>query len=68
MEKLGIRTERLQLEWVSSAEGSRFAELIHRLETLRKGVNSEEIAQTIDILKDQGGTRTKKDENPSKPL
>jgi heterodisulfide reductase subunit A len=63
MEKLGIRPERLPLEWVSSAEGSRFAELMQRLETLRKGVTSKEIAHTLDILKDQGKDRTQKVEN-----
>jgi heterodisulfide reductase subunit A len=53
MAKLEIRPERLQLEWVSAAEGVRFAEIMKRMETLREGVTSEEIAQTIEILKDE---------------
>jgi heterodisulfide reductase subunit A len=51
MSKLGIRPERLQLEWISAAEGVRFAELMKRMESLRQGVTSDEIAETIKILK-----------------
>ena len=53
MAKLGIRPERLQLEWISAAEGVLFAELMQRMETLRQGVTSDEIAETIEILKNQ---------------
>ena len=62
MEKLGIRPERLQLEWISAAEGVRFAQVMQRMETLRQGVTTEEIAETIQILKerDQEKRRSKK--------
>jgi heterodisulfide reductase subunit A len=50
MEKLGIRPERLQLEWVSAAEGIRFARLMEDMENLRRGVTPEEIEQTVQIL------------------
>lgn len=50
MTKLGIRPERLQLEWISAAEGMRFAEVMQRLEQLRSTVTPEEIAETITIL------------------
>jgi len=50
MAKLGIRPERLQLEWVSAAEGTRFAKIMSRIETLRQTVTPEEIADTIRIL------------------
>ena len=53
MEKLGIRPERLQLEWISAAEGVRFAQVMQRMETLRQGVTQEEIAKTIKIIKSQ---------------
>ncbi len=53
MSSLGIRPERLQLEWISAAEGVRFSELMHRIETLRQGVTPDEIAETIRILKNQ---------------
>ena len=51
MVKLGIRPERLQLEWISAAEGSRFAEIMGRMENLRQSVSIREISQTIEILK-----------------
>lgn len=51
MEKLGIRPERLQLEWISAAEGIRLAEVMHKMEKLRLGVSSREISETIEILK-----------------
>ncbi|MDR3555752.1 MAG: hydrogenase iron-sulfur subunit, partial [Syntrophobacteraceae bacterium] len=50
MAKLGIRPERLRLEWVSAAEGIRFAALMREMETLRMGVTSEEIAETVRAL------------------
>jgi heterodisulfide reductase subunit A len=52
MEKLGIRPERLQLEWISAAEGIRFAEVMGRMEILRRSVSQEEIAQTQRVLSD----------------
>jgi heterodisulfide reductase subunit A len=51
MEKLGIRPERLQLEWISAAEGIRFSKLMHEMERLRKSVTAEELAETVQILK-----------------
>lgn len=51
MEKLGIRPERLQLEWISAAEGIRFAEVMHKMEDLRQGVSPREIEETVEILK-----------------
>jgi heterodisulfide reductase subunit A len=51
MSKLGIRPERLQLEWISAAEGVRFADVMQQMEVLREGVTPEEIAETIEILK-----------------
>jgi heterodisulfide reductase subunit A len=53
MAKLGIRTERLQLEWVSAAEGVRFAEIMKRMEELRRAITPGEISETIEILKGQ---------------
>jgi len=51
MAKLGIRPERLQLAWISAAEGVRFANVMQELEALRKSVTPQEIAETIRILK-----------------
>jgi heterodisulfide reductase subunit A len=50
MEKLGIRPERLQLEWVSAAEGTRFAKVMEKMEKLRQEVTPEEIAHTVKVL------------------
>lgn len=50
MAKLGIRPERLQLEWISAAEGVLFAGVMQRMEKLRRGVTAEEIAETMEKL------------------
>jgi heterodisulfide reductase subunit A len=50
MEKLGIRPERLQLEWISAAEGPRFAQIMRDLEEMRQKVTPEEIAHTRNVL------------------
>ena len=50
MQKLGIRPERLRLEWVSAAEGVRFAGIMTELEQLRQTVSIEEIAETMTLL------------------
>ncbi len=56
MEKLGIRKERLQLEWISAAEGIRFADIMRKMETLRCSVSHEEIEKTIEVLKNKNKT------------
>jgi len=43
LEKAGIRPERLQLEWISAAEGQKFAKVMTRLEEIRKTVTPDEI-------------------------
>jgi len=53
LEKWGIRPERLQLDWISAAEGQKFARVMKEVEELRKQVTMEEIKQTMEILKDK---------------
>jgi heterodisulfide reductase subunit A2 len=53
MEKLGLRTERLGLEWISAAEGVRFQQVMERMERIRAGVTPDEIAETMRLLKEQ---------------
>jgi heterodisulfide reductase subunit A len=53
LEKLGIRPERLQLEWISAAEGPRFAQIMRDLEEMRKKVTSEEIEYTRRVLRNE---------------
>jgi heterodisulfide reductase subunit A len=50
LERKGIRPERLRLEWVSAAEGQKWAQLMRDLEELRKTVTREEIEETTEIL------------------
>ena len=50
MTKLGMRPERIQLEWISAAEGVRFAQVMQRMEALREAVSLEEIAETVRVL------------------
>ena len=50
MAKRGIRPERLQLAWISAAEGARFARVMQDMEDLRREVSAEEIAATVDLL------------------
>jgi heterodisulfide reductase subunit A len=50
LERKGIRPERLCLEWVSAAEGQKWARLMRELEELRRSVTQEEIEATIQIL------------------
>ncbi len=52
LEKMGIRPERLQLEWISAAEGQKWAKVMKELEEMRKKVNKEEIEFTKKALAD----------------
>jgi len=50
LERAGIRPERLQLEWISAAEGQKFAGVMGELEEMRKQVTPEEIEYTKQVL------------------
>ncbi len=60
MEKLGLRKERLQLEWISAAEGIRFSQVMAEMEELRKTVTKKEIAETKNILRENLKKKKKK--------
>ena len=62
LEKKGIRPERLQLEWVSAAEGQKFGRVMHQMEELRKTVTREEIDHAIKALKPKPKKKPKKEE------
>ena len=53
LERNGIRPERLQLEWISAAEGQKFAKVIRELEEMRRSVTAEEIEETRRILSNE---------------
>ncbi len=50
LEKMGIRPERLQLEWISAAEGQKFAKVMRELEEMSKQVSKEEVEYTMKVL------------------
>ena len=64
MEKWGLRSERLQLEWISAAEGIRFSQVMARMEELRKTVTQEEIAEAEKILTEKLKKKKKKAPHP----
>jgi len=60
LERLGIRPERLQLEWISAAEGQKFAKVMREVEEMRQQVTKEEIEQTVQALTEEYEKRMKK--------
>ncbi len=60
MEKIGLRPERLRLEWISAAEGLRFKEVMESMERLRQTVTPEEIEETRKIIEEQKKKAKKK--------
>jgi heterodisulfide reductase subunit A len=51
LERAGVRPERLQLEWISAAEGQKFAKVMRQMEELRQTVTADEIALAREALK-----------------
>jgi len=60
LERLGIRPERLQLEWMSAAESQRFAQVMTEIEEMRTRVTKEEIEDTKKILEQESRKKRKK--------
>jgi len=60
MERLGIRPQRLQLEWISAAEGQKFAAVMGRMEKLRATVTKEEVEETVKVLERREEKRRKR--------
>jgi heterodisulfide reductase subunit A len=50
LEKLGIDKNRLQLAWISAAEGEKFASKIKEMQKIVDGVTKAEIAKTVAAL------------------
>jgi len=57
LEKLGIRPERLQLEWISSAESAKFSRVMADLEEMRRKVSQAEIEHTRRVLAEDRSSR-----------
>jgi heterodisulfide reductase subunit A len=52
MKKFGLREERLQLDWISSAEGSKFARRVNELQDLLKSVTPEELERSMEVARE----------------
>jgi heterodisulfide reductase subunit A len=65
LEKEGVRPERLQLEWISAAEGQKFAKVMKQMEELRQKVTLDEIRETREALKPKPKKAKKKKEQPA---
>jgi len=50
LEKKGIDKERLQLAWISAAEGEKFASKIKEMKKILDKVSQQEIKKTIEVL------------------
>jgi heterodisulfide reductase subunit A len=67
LEKLGIRPERLRLEWISSAQGARFAETMQELDDFKLTVTKEEIDAGVKaILEEKEAARKKAEAKAAK--
>lgn len=53
LERMDIRPERLQLEWISAAEGQKWAKTMTDLEEMRKNVTEEEVQYTMKVLREE---------------
>jgi heterodisulfide reductase subunit A len=47
---MGIDKERLQLAWISAAEGEKFSSKIKQMKQIIDGVSEKEIKKTIEVL------------------
>ncbi|HDI07595.1 MAG TPA: hydrogenase iron-sulfur subunit, partial [Candidatus Bathyarchaeota archaeon] len=50
MEKAGLNKERLQLVWVSAAEGEKFAAKIREMQPIVESVTPEEIEKAKEVF------------------
>jgi heterodisulfide reductase subunit A len=62
LEKMGVRPERLQLEWISAAEGQKFAKTMAEMEELRRKVTKKEVEYTIRAFEEAGKPKKPKKE------
>jgi len=60
LDKLGIRPERLRLEWISAAEGQKFAKVMRELEDAVAEVTTEEIEFTKKVLTEEETKKQKR--------
>jgi heterodisulfide reductase subunit A len=63
LEKNGIDKNRLQLAWISAAEGEKFAQKIKEMDRIVSNVNQAEINKTVKWLKEKKAKKSKKSKN-----
>jgi heterodisulfide reductase subunit A len=63
LEKNGIDKNRLQLAWISAAEGEKFAQKIKEMDGIVSNVNKAEIDKTVKWLKEKKAKKSKKSKN-----
>ena len=68
MEKFGLRPERLQLEWCSAAEATRWQKMMIAIEEIRKTVTKKEIEKAVTILSAEKEKQQKKREKKQKKI
>jgi heterodisulfide reductase subunit A len=61
LEKNGIDKNRLQLAWVSAAEGEKFARKIKEMDKIVKSVSKQEIEKTVKWLKERRANKAEKE-------
>jgi heterodisulfide reductase subunit A len=60
LEKLDIRPERLRLEWISAADGQKFAKVMRDIESAVTAVTPDEIEHTMKVLAEEESKREEK--------
>jgi heterodisulfide reductase subunit A len=65
LDRAGVRPERLQLEWISAAEGQKFAQVMKQMEEKRQLVTPDEIAHAREALKPKKKRVAKKKPAPT---
>jgi heterodisulfide reductase subunit A len=53
LDKLGIRADRLRLEWISAAEGQKFAKVMREMDDIVAAVTQEEIDYTMKVIAEE---------------
>ncbi len=55
LERLGLNKDRLQLAWISAAEGEKFASKIKEMQSIVDDVTKEEIEKTMSLFQNGAG-------------
>ncbi len=53
MERLGLSKDRLQLAWITAAEGQKFASKIEEMQSIVNNVSKEEMDRSKTMVKER---------------